>query len=156
MEVRTYRPAVRVVCVDADGRVLLLQWRDPLTGELLWEPPGGGIEPGESPIDTARRELREETGLDPDAIDQRYISVDRDVCWNGKRFVGPEEFFLARYAAAEPPLVPGGLLPDEQHNLVRTRWVPWREFPTLERLEPPGLLEVLARLDPAGAWASPA
>jgi hypothetical protein len=55
------RPAVRIICVDAGGRVLMLQWRDPLSSALLWEPPGGGIEPGETPFDTARRELAEET-----------------------------------------------------------------------------------------------
>ena len=39
-----FRASVRVVCLDSSARVLLLQWRDPSNGELLWEPPGGGIE----------------------------------------------------------------------------------------------------------------
>ncbi|WP_241027565.1 NUDIX domain-containing protein [Streptomyces verrucosisporus] len=42
-------PAARVVCLDAADRVLLLEWRDPYDGSRLWEPPGGGIEPGETP-----------------------------------------------------------------------------------------------------------
>jgi len=39
--------------VDASGNVLLLRWRDPGSGRLLWEPPGGGIEEGETPLAAA-------------------------------------------------------------------------------------------------------
>lgn len=35
----------------------------------LWLPPGGHVEPGESPIDTVRRECREELGVDAEFLD---------------------------------------------------------------------------------------
>jgi ADP-ribose pyrophosphatase len=35
----------------------------PAAGRELWEIPAGKLEPGESPEEAARRELREETGL---------------------------------------------------------------------------------------------
>jgi 8-oxo-dGTP pyrophosphatase MutT (NUDIX family) len=51
-----------VVCV-AEGRLLVVRLRDPVTGVEAFFPPGGGVEPGETPAETARRETLEETGL---------------------------------------------------------------------------------------------
>ena len=56
----THRPRVRVVVVNEQNEVLLVRnW----AGTPFLELPGGGIERGERPIDAARRELHEETGL---------------------------------------------------------------------------------------------
>ncbi|MGP4112873.1 NUDIX hydrolase [Streptomyces sp. 4N509B] len=148
-----HRPAVRIVCLDAAHRVLLLRWRDPFDGSLLWEPPGGGIEPGESPLAAARRELAEETGLDPGAVLDRSVPVDRDVWWNGVRYGGPEHFFLARFAEERPSLTRTGLLPDEQATLDTHAWVAWSELDAVpDRLEPPELPAVLRALVPSGPW----
>ena len=126
---------MRIVCLDADSRVLLLQWEDPYDGDLLWEPPGGGIDPGETPIQAARRELAEETGLDPAAIIDRPVPVPRDNKWNGKRFVCVEPFFLARYPDHVPGLSRLGLLEDEQRNLRQHAWLGPEEVAALaERL----------------------
>ena len=48
--------------------VLLRQYRFP-TREYSWELPMGGVSPGESPIEAARRELAEETGLVADEFE---------------------------------------------------------------------------------------
>jgi ADP-ribose pyrophosphatase len=51
-----------MIAVDAKDRILLVkQFRLPAEKEL-WELPAGRIDPGESPLETARRELQEETG----------------------------------------------------------------------------------------------
>jgi 8-oxo-dGTP diphosphatase len=49
------------VIVDDAGRVLLVKHG---YGELNWELPGGGGEAGESAEETARREAREEVGVE--------------------------------------------------------------------------------------------
>lgn len=57
------RVATGVVALDDSGNVTLVgQYRYPL-GCYSWEVPEGGAEPGEDPLEGAKRELREEAGL---------------------------------------------------------------------------------------------
>jgi 8-oxo-dGTP diphosphatase len=53
------------VVVDDTGRVLLVKHT---YGELNWELPGGAGEAGESAEETARREMREEVGVELEAM----------------------------------------------------------------------------------------
>lgn len=58
------RRVVRLVVLDADERVLLFHTQDPeYPGVTWWELPGGGLDPGETYVEAAVRELREETGF---------------------------------------------------------------------------------------------
>lgn len=64
MEAQWRRAAVYVLCRDRDGRVLLTRFiEDGNPDSGRWTMPGGGMEWGEQPVDTAIRELDEETGL---------------------------------------------------------------------------------------------
>ena len=55
--------AVAIVAIDDRDRVALVgQWRYTIDA-YSWELPEGGVPPDETPLDGARRELREETGI---------------------------------------------------------------------------------------------
>jgi len=53
--------AVMIPILENGNLVMERQFRYPL-GKELWELPAGKIDPGESPLESARRELLEETG----------------------------------------------------------------------------------------------
>lgn len=50
--------------IKRDGRILICQRRRGQAHELKWEFPGGKLEPGETPEEALRRELREELAID--------------------------------------------------------------------------------------------
>ena len=60
------RLTARVLLFDAQGRLLLMKGRLPVEpdGPGAWFTVGGGAEAGETVLETAARELREETGFD--------------------------------------------------------------------------------------------
>jgi ADP-ribose pyrophosphatase len=56
------RQGVAALVEDDAGRILLVQAYRYALNALSWEIPAGGMEPGESPLETAAREALEETG----------------------------------------------------------------------------------------------
>lgn len=119
------RNAVRVVLTDASGRILLFHVLTPEEApDGWWELPGGGIDPGESYLEAAVREIGEETGL---ALDPGQVGPPtwrRDSTWRsrGIRRLQHEVVVLARVAADQPAIVDGGRTPEEIEDLVTVRW----------------------------------
>ena len=67
-EIAEHGNSVCIVPIDSDGNVLLVrQYRKPAEDTLL-EVPAGGMDPGESPKDSALRELQEEIGYTADDL----------------------------------------------------------------------------------------
>jgi 8-oxo-dGTP pyrophosphatase MutT (NUDIX family) len=121
------RDAVRVVLADAGGRVLLFHVLTPeQSPDGWWELPGGGIDPGETYLEAAVREIREETGLVIDPAQVGPPAWRRDSTWRsrGKRRLQHEVVVLARVAQDEPVIVDGGRTQEEVEDYVTARW--WR------------------------------
>lgn len=116
-------PRVRasVVC-QAERQLLLVRLRDPSTGVEGLYPPGGGIEPGESPEQTAEREAFEETGVRV-RIDPRF-TLERSYPF---RWDGVDYDVVTHYVAASlERTVPIPSVIDAPYNLGAS-WAPVEE-----------------------------
>ncbi|MBQ9059491.1 MAG: NUDIX hydrolase [Atopobiaceae bacterium] len=60
--------AVAIVALSDDGRICLVRQYRASLGRVTVEIPAGKLDPGEDPLDCARRELEEETGFSSEKI----------------------------------------------------------------------------------------
>jgi 8-oxo-dGTP diphosphatase len=106
-----------------EGWSVLVAQRKPDAPVLpgYWEVPGGKVEPGEDPLDAARRELEEETGILPPP---RELWTDCGSHPSGDH-EGPVLEFRVFLAPAPPRCVP---VPRES---AQVRWVGPDEFARL-------------------------
>lgn len=117
------RPTSRVLLLDPEDRLLLFQAFPPAgwgNDPEIWVPPGGGLNPGESFEDAARREVWEETGLE--AFELGPCVWTRDTVWHwGERLVeSRERYFLARVGTFE--VRPAALEQLELDTMGTHRW----------------------------------
>ncbi len=68
-EIIRHPGAVAVIAFDADRRVLLVRQFRSAAAKIMLEIPAGLLNPAESPLDAASRELQEETGYKPGKIE---------------------------------------------------------------------------------------
>ena len=73
------KPHIRVVAaeIERDGRYLITQRNPHAVLPLLWEFPGGRVEPGESDAEALARELREEMEIEVE-VGERSLTVTHE------------------------------------------------------------------------------
>ncbi|HEY8487052.1 MAG TPA: NUDIX hydrolase [Limnochordales bacterium] len=104
-------PGSVVILAVRDGRVALVRQLRPAAGELLWELPAGTLQPGESPLACAARELEEEVGW-------RAGSV-RELGWF---YLAPGYSSERMHLVLADDLKPSHPHPDEGELIESVRW----------------------------------
>jgi len=118
-EIVEHSDCVAIVVIDANDNVLLVnQFRKSVEKELL-EIPAGGIDPGEDPAVTVRREMQEETGYLPRKVERL-----------GGFYSSPGfcSEYLYLYLATD--LIPSQLYAEDTESIKLTR-VPISQIPSL-------------------------
>ena len=111
------------VIVTKDDRVLVGRRKSKSHGHGTWHMPGGHLEFGESFEECARREVKEETGVEIKNV--RFLTATNDVFEKeGKHYI--TIWMLAEWKAGEPKTM-------EPEKCEGWEWKSWEE---IEKLKP--------------------
>jgi 8-oxo-dGTP pyrophosphatase MutT (NUDIX family) len=102
------------VVVRGEEVVAIVPTRRAADGTRVLALPKGHVDPGESPLEAARREVREETGVEAEPV--RELGHTRYWYRRGGRTIAKEVlFFLFEYAA--------GSIEDHDDEVEEVRWI---------------------------------
>lgn len=130
---RPYRPGVGVMLLNRDNQVFVGQRIDQVAE--AWQMPQGGIDPGETPLVAALRELKEEIGTDKAVLlaeSRDWICYDlppalADRIWKGRYRGQRQKWFALRFTGGDEDV---NL--DTDHPEFRDwRWVAYDELADL-------------------------
>jgi putative (di)nucleoside polyphosphate hydrolase len=132
IELNNYRPNVGVILVNVDGHVWVGE-RSDIPG--AWQMPQGGIDDGESIVDTAYKELEEETGITKDEV----VFMGKTDEWSyynfpegsepkesrGQIWKGQKQRWVLLYFKGNPKNIDLHKATDKE--FVDWKWVHWKE-----------------------------
>ncbi len=125
-----YRRGVGIVLINRAGKVFVAERIDT---PGAWQMPQGGIDKGERPRATAKRELREEIGTDK----ARIIAATRDWLrydlpepmrarmWKGRYRGQEQKWFLMLFTGNDSDIDLAGAHPE----FARWKWMSFRQLP---------------------------
>jgi 8-oxo-dGTP pyrophosphatase MutT (NUDIX family) len=149
-----HRETARILLVKPNHEIfLLLTHFDPEVGlPPRWITPGGGIDAGESPIEAAIRELREETGIDvsQEALGETLGQISGRWDWgDGENHHTYTDHFY-KLVVDDFVLDSSGWTEDERRDVLDYRWWSLAELiETGEQIAPHGLVELIRNHFPA-------
>ena len=133
-ESQPYRSGVGIMLLNAEGSVFVAQRID-MPSEA-WQMPQGGIDKGETPIEAAWREMKEEVGTDraellAESRDWLTYDLPRELAaklWRG-RFRGQrQKWFVFRFTGSDRDI---DITSHEHPEFSNWRWAPMADLPSL-------------------------
>lgn len=127
-----YRPNVGLMLIAADRRVFVgCRAKEP----DAWQMPQGGVDKGESPVEAACRELKEEVGTTKALLlreSTKWITYDvpedrRPAHWKGKWHGQSQKWFALAFTGSDSDID----IDAHDREFNAWQWVPARDLPTL-------------------------
>jgi len=133
-----YRPCVGLVILNSSGHIFAGQRIDSTYD--AWQMPQGGIDQGETPLEAALRELREETGIDPSSVrvlreSSRWLTYDLPAhlvgrLWGGRFRGQSQRWFAMRFKGDDSEI------DIETHEPEFNRWAWMNPADLIHRIVP--------------------
>ncbi len=128
-----YRQGVGIMLLNRQGRVFVAQRID--MPSAAWQMPQGGIDKGESPLDAAWRELKEETGTDKAEVigesrDWYVYDLPVDLApklWRGRFRGQTQKWFVFRFLGSDRDID----IATENPEFSGWKWADMAELPDL-------------------------
>lgn len=121
-----HRETARVMLIDEQNRIFLLKTHfDPEVGlPPRWLTPGGGMDEGETTLQTAVRELLEETGLniDPEVLGDPVLVASGRWDWADGLSYHTYKDTIYEYRVSNFQPDTSGFTQDEHRDILEFRW----------------------------------